>query len=248
MTLIAAFRYRDGLILGSDSQETRGAPGRRLARPTQKVYVPRPGFLLAWAGPQNVAQGFALRLARTRISPSADRLDVEARLKAILANLRKDESIEERSDYVELFLAWFSRAEGKPLALRLFSGGATEWIDSWSFGGAKFGIENASFAMGTLRYIDLGVLTLDHAKVVALKVLRDAIATAAEGIGGRVQMGPVQKRGVQRMEETDMQGLEDTVNLWESRCAELLLGATPPPSATDTPNRGVGPPGRGTSR
>jgi hypothetical protein len=243
MTLIAAFRYRDGLILGSDSQETRGAPGRRLARPTQKVYVPRPGFLLAWAGPQNVAQGFALRLARARISPSADRLEIEARLKAILGNLRKDESIEERSDHIELLLAWWSRKESKPLALRLFSGGATEWVDSWAFAGARIGVENASFAMGTLRYIDLGVLTLDHAQVVALKVLRDVIATTAEGIGGRVQMGTVQKDSVQRIEEADMRGQEDTVNLWESRCAELLLGATSTPSASATPDRGVRPPG-----
>ena len=158
MTLIAAFRHRDGLILGSDSQETRGELGRRLARPTQKVYVPCRGFLLAWAGPQNVAQGFALRLARTRISPSADRLDIEGRLKTILADLRKDESIKERSDVIELFLAWWSRPENKPLALRLFSGGATEWVDSWAFAGAKIGVENASFAMGALRYLDLGAL------------------------------------------------------------------------------------------
>lgn len=56
MTLIAALLCSDGLILGSDSQETRGARGHRLARSTQKVYEPRPGFLLAWAGPQDVAQ------------------------------------------------------------------------------------------------------------------------------------------------------------------------------------------------
>jgi 20S proteasome alpha/beta subunit len=74
MTLIAAFRCRDGLILGSDSQETRGAEGRRLARSTQKVYLLNHGFLLAWAGSQDVAQGFILRLARAKgLSPSADR-------------------------------------------------------------------------------------------------------------------------------------------------------------------------------
>jgi hypothetical protein len=56
-------------------------------------------------------------------------------------------------------------------------------------------------------------------------------------------MGTVQKSGVQRMEEADMRGLDDTGNPWESRCVELLLGATPPPSATATPDRGVGPPG-----
>ncbi len=140
MTLIAAFRCRDGLILGSDSQETRGAEGRRLARSTQKVYVPRPGFLLAWAGPQDVAQGFILRLARAKgLSPSTDRLDTKARLHAILAELREDSSIKERSDYIELLIAWWSQAEKKPVALHIFSGGAGEWVGAWAFAGARLG-------------------------------------------------------------------------------------------------------------
>lgn len=148
MTLIAALRCRDGLILGSDSQETRGIKGRRLARPTQKVYVPRPGFLLAWAGPQDVAQGFILRLVRAKgLSPHADRLEIKARIHAILAELREDSSIEERSDHVELLIAWFSQAEKKPVALHIFSGGAGEWVGPWAFGGVRLAVESASFAI-----------------------------------------------------------------------------------------------------
>ena len=69
MTLIAALRCRDGVIVGSDSQETRGARGRRIARLAQKVYEPRPGFLLAWAGTQDVAQSFGLHLRDEELSP-----------------------------------------------------------------------------------------------------------------------------------------------------------------------------------
>jgi hypothetical protein len=243
MTLIAAFRCRDGLILGSDSQETRGAEGRRLARFTQKVYLLHPGFLLAWAGPQDVAQGFILRLARAKgLSPNADRLDIKARLHAILAELREDSSIEERSDHVELLIAWWSPAEKKPVALHIFSGGAGEWVPAWDFGGARLGIESASFAISGMRYLDPATLILEQAKIVALKVLRDTIETTAEGIGGRVQMGTIQKSDLRIVEETDMLGLYDAVDLWESQCAELLIGATSPPSASDTPDRGVGSP------
>ena len=154
MTLIAAFRCRDGLILGSDSQETRGAQGRRLARSTQKVYLLHPGFLLAWAGSQDVAQGFILRLARAKgLSLSADRLEIKARLHAMLAELREDPSIEERSDHVELLIAWWSQAEKKIVALHIFSGGAGEWVGPWEFGGAKLGVERASFAIGGMRHL-----------------------------------------------------------------------------------------------
>lgn len=243
MTLIAALRCRDGLILGSDSQETRGARGRRLARSTQKVYEPRPGFLLAWAGAQDVAQGFVLRLARARgVSPGIDRLELKTRLHAILTSLRDDPSIEARSDNVELLIAWWSRQENKPVALHLLSGGASEWVSAWAFGGLPLGVENATFAVGVMRYIDPGTLTLEQAKIVALKVLRDTIEASVEGIGGRVQMGTVQERGLQVIKDADMRGLHDTVDLWEAQCAELLLGSTAPPSASVTPDRGVRPP------
>jgi 20S proteasome alpha/beta subunit len=241
MTLIAALRCSDGLILGSDSQETRGARGHRLARSTQKVYEPRPGFLLAWAGPQDVAQGFTLRLARAkRLSPSTDRLEIKARLHAILAELREDSTIEARSDHVELLIAWWSRSEGKHVALHLFSGGAGEWVVTWAFGGMELGIESATFASSTLRYIDPTTLTLEQAKIVVLKVLRDAIDTTVEGIGGQIQLGTIQKSGVRVLNKTDVRGLHDTVNLWESQCAELLPGAVTRPPTGHTLDRGVG--------
>lgn len=244
MTLIAAVRCRDGLILGSDSQETRGERGRRLARSTQKIYEPRPGFLLAWAGAQDVAQGFALRLERARgVSPVADRLDVKQRLHAILADLRTDPSIEGRSDHIELLVGWWYRRENKPVALRLLSGGAGEWVSGWEFGGLALGVERASFAVSAMRYIDPTSLDLEQAKVVAFKVLRDTIATSVEGIGGGVQMGVVRARGTEMTSEADMRALSDTVDLWEARCAELLLGGTAAaPAASETPDRGVRPP------
>jgi 20S proteasome alpha/beta subunit len=244
MTLIAALRCRDGVILGSDSQETRGGRGRRIARPAQKVYEPRSGFLLAWAGAQDAAQGFALRFARARgVSPNTDRLEVKRRLHEILAEVREDPSVEGRSDNVEFLIAWWSRRENKPVALHLFSGGASEWIAAWAFGGITLGVEGATFAVGAMRYINPGTLTLEQAKVVTLKVLRDTIEASVEGIGGRVQMATAQKSGLQVIEDTDMRGLHNTVDLWEAQCAELLPGSTAPPSASETPDRGVRPPG-----
>lgn len=102
MTLIAAFRCRDGVILCSDSQQTRGASGRRLARKARKIYAPRSDLILSAAGAQDVAQEFALRLQRARgISSTADRLQVKARLQALLDALRQDPHLAGRSDHVE---------------------------------------------------------------------------------------------------------------------------------------------------
>jgi len=199
--------------------------------------------LLAAAGAQDAAQGFALRLARASgLSPGVDRLETKARLHAILDEVRTDPSVEGRSDYVEFLIAWWSRTEAKPIALHLLSGGAGEWVEAWAFGGTPLGVESASFAMSAMRYIDPGELKLEQAKVVALKVVRDTIETGVEGIGGRVQMGAVLKGEVQSIADADMRVLHDTVDLWEAQCAELLIGTTEPPSASDTPDRGVRPP------
>jgi hypothetical protein len=89
-----------------------------------------------------------------------------------------------------------------------------------------------------MRYINPGALTIEQAKVVALKVLRDTIEASVEGIGGRVQLATVEKTGLEVIDDTDMRVLHDTVDLWEAQCAELLLGSPEPPSASDTQDRG----------
>jgi hypothetical protein len=141
-----------------------------------------------------------------------------------LRGLREDPGIEGRSDHVEFLLAWWPRQAHKPVALHLFSAGAAEWVDSWAFGGMAMGTEIASFAVGTMRHIDPARLTLEEAKLVALKVLRDTIETSVEGIGGDVQMGTVGRDGVGVIEAADLRRLHDAVDLWEARCAELLRG------------------------
>lgn len=111
----------------------------------------------------------------------------------------------------------------------------------------ELSVESATFASSTLRYIDPTTLTLEQAKIVVLKVLRDAIDTTVEGIDGQIQLGTIQKSGVRVLNKTDVRGLHDTVNLWESQCAELLPGAVTRPPTGDTLDRGVGLPSWATS-
>jgi hypothetical protein len=203
MTLIAALRCGDGVILGSDSQETRGMPGRRLGRRTRKVYVAREGFLFGWAGAQDVAQAFALRLVRASgLSAGDDRLEVRRRLHGILAELRIDPGIEGRSNHLEVLVAWWARRENRPVALHMLSGGATEWVSGWA---------------------DPGGVGLEAGKVLALKVIRDTIEGTVEGVGGGVQMGVLRESGPRLLNERELRALHDAVDLWEASCRELLI-------------------------
>jgi hypothetical protein len=193
---------------------------------------------LAAAGAQDVAQEFSLRLQRARgLAPTGDRLELKSRLQGLLLGLREDPSIESRSDHVEFLLAWWPRQAREPVALHLLSAGAAEWVDGWAFGGIVLGTEIASFAVSTMRYIDPAGLTLEQAKLLALKVLRDTIETSVEGIGGSVQIGTVGRDRVGVIDAAEMRRLHDAVDLWEARCAELLRGAGAMSSASDAPVR-----------
>jgi hypothetical protein len=225
MTLIVALRCGEGVILGSDSQETRGTAGRRLGRATRKIYVARDGFLVAWAGAQDVAQAFVLQVRRAEeLSAGDDRLEVRRRLHEILAALRSDPAIAGRSDHLEVLVAWWSRPESRPVALHMLSGGASEWVSGWAFGGVALGVERASFATGGLGYADPGAMGLEPGKVLALKVIRDTIQGTVEGVGGNVQMGVVGGSYARLLAERDLRALDDAVDLWEARCRELLCG------------------------
>jgi hypothetical protein len=132
--------------------------------------------------------------------------------------------------------------ESKPVALHLLSGGRGVWVETWAFGGLERGIDNASFAVGSMRHIDPTQLSLEQAKIVALKMLRDVIETNVEGIGGTVQLGTIGQSGAHVVSDSERRGLDDTVDLWEAQCAELLTGVGVSPSASAIPDRGVRPP------
>ena len=54
-----------------------------------KIYVPRDGFLLGWAGWASVAQAFALEFERASdLSTSLDRVEIKTRLEGLIADIR----------------------------------------------------------------------------------------------------------------------------------------------------------------
>jgi hypothetical protein len=180
-------------------------------------------LLIAAAGVQDVAQEFSLRVQRSRdLTLDVDRLELKSQFQELLRALREDPGIEGRSDHVEFLLAWWPRRARDPVALHLLSAGAAEWVEGWAFAGLPLATEIASFATSTMRYLDPATLTLEQAQLLALKVLRDTLETGVEGIGGGVQMGAVGRRGVGVIDAAEMAGLHDAVNLWETRCAQLL--------------------------
>lgn len=242
MTLIGALRCQDGTILASDSRQSRGAPGNRVARSMQKVMKPRPGFVLAAAGPQDVTQELALRIQRSDITTNVDRLAIKRQLIALLNEITKTDGLEGASDHIEFILAWWSKPDKKPVALHVYSGGRAEFVEGWAFGGVLKGVDGANFVANSLNYVsDPSELTVESAKALLLKVMRDTIESTVDEIGGAVQMGVVEKGHADLVNEAGLRIVTDALGLWESQSAELLVGGKTPAEG-DTPDRGVRPP------
>jgi hypothetical protein len=240
MTLISALRSREGFVLTSDSRETRGPSQARLARNVKKIYVPREGFLLAWAGFETVAQAFTLAMERADgLSTSLDRVEIKRRLEALIAEIRANGG----TDMGEWIVAWWSKPDDRPVAVRLFSGRTGKWIDTWEFGDDARPQEIAHVVAEAIRFVPRTSLTLEQAKLLALKVMRDTIHIGVESIGGEVQLAAVTRDGIEFATGAVLRSLNDTLGAWEEQAAALLPGAVPVPAQTTTPDRGVRLPG-----
>lgn len=239
MTVISALRCPEGAVLTSDSREIRGAAGDRLASDVAKIYEPRSGFLVAWAGFADVAQAFALRMQRARdLTPARDRLDLQQRFDALMNQVRE----QGKTDYAEWLIAWWCEPEDKAVTLHLRAGGRSDWVSDRRCAGDQEPTRIAHVVGQALRFMPPERLTLEQAKLVALKTMRDTLAVGVESIGGEAQLGSVSRSAVEVLTSADLEPLHDTIDVWEERAAELLLGSATVPADSTTPDRGVRPP------
>ena len=159
MTILVGARNRRALVLGADSQESN-----QVARvSTQKLWMPRPGLVLAWAGWKDVAQALYLSLREDPLDLSSPRSKIANEARERFRAVRSDPDIEHRSDGNEFLLGWFCRAESMPVALHLRMQGSSGWIERWQYAGNQSAIHTANAAQSCLNYISTENLPAEQA-------------------------------------------------------------------------------------
>jgi 20S proteasome alpha/beta subunit len=89
----------------------------------------------------------------------------------------------------------------------------------------------ADFAMVSIAHLGAPALSLEQAKMVALKAIADAIDVAAVYLGPPIQMSVVTATGVREVPRAEIDGaLSDSVDAWKARQRETL-GPLAPPAA-----------------
>ncbi len=226
MTLVLAIRCREGVVLASDSQATTDAAGQPTRQPVRKLFDV--GARIAWgaAGSVGLQQALGERLEHERGRVMGEEDPRTALVDAVIP-------IQQRAlrDFVPhpgaqppdlaCVFCWVEPGG----AARIFSVPRTGSDHQLHDGHAAVGTGDifADFAMVSIAHLGTPDLSLEQAKMVALKAIRDAIDVAAVYLGLPIQMTVVTAAGVLEVPKTEIEGgLSDSVDAWKVRQRETL--------------------------
>jgi len=235
LTLVIAIRCSDGAVIASDSRRTR-EPGS-IGTECTKVFSARGAMTWGWSGSEGMAQEFTLRLMRKAASP----LNREAGTRALagaISELRRD--LGDGMDAFTALVAWRPPGYSSGAVVRkVFSGTQSVFVEDFDAIGFAKARDLASFALSSMRFVDLRGIEVEQAKIVAYKVMNDVISVDLETVGGAVQMASIDSAGADVLDAQEIEAIRDAVAVWEARSRAALGVPERVPAQSDQPERGV---------
>jgi len=197
MTLVLALECADGLVLASDSQGTFSTTGQPTKMEVDKLFVPWSN--VAWAGSGSVG---VIQLVRDHLQQKfSDTFGFQNKQPA---TIQRDLVNEVVGVLRPFFTNNFLNIPGQPFPQTSFLFcGHTPWgsfifeiepnlvrTDHGPIGYAAIGSGDIFpyFALASIKHYNVRNLTLQRAKMVAHRIVDDAINVAAMGLGPPVQM------------------------------------------------------------
>ena len=231
MTLVLAIRCRDGVVLASDGQATSEAAGQPTRQPQRKLFDL--GGRIAWgaSGSVGLQQALAEELAarERRLAGAED--PRETLVEAVIPIQQR--ALEQYVPHpgtqppdLACICCWCGAGGG-----RIFSVPRTGGDHQLHERHAAVGTGDifADFAMASVAHLGTPDLSLEQAKMVALKAIDDAISVAAVYLGPPIQMVVVTGEGVVAVPRAEIEGaLSDSVDAWKVRQRETLGPLAPP--------------------
>jgi 20S proteasome alpha/beta subunit len=242
VTLIVALECRDGLVLASESQSTLMTQGQLTKAVATKLSI-LAGIMWAGSGPIGVIQRAEYELEKQsgNISsefrkggePGAKELHKYVNAVQRQAALEAMPSAGQAFDTAFLF-AGYSR-DG-PFILECDQKGGRQWQHPFHFAAIGSGDIFAVHAWRSVAHYDIANLSLAQAEALGYRTIQDAVATAAFGLGGQVQMCIATKAdGPRHMDKTEVDAIDDAVKLWKQREVEALGALAPTPAEAGEP-------------
>lgn len=242
MTLVLALHSTEGIVLASDSQVTFTTSGQHVRSDMHKIQCPWKN--VAWARPGTSASSSEWRKVTTGSSRGLTHSPEEVR--PTLSKQLTDEvthvlrplvveqylNVPDRPWNTDFLFAGF--AQGNPFIVTV----ETNLVDTDHMPTGFCAIGSGDiFAYAGLSHFEVRERSLLEAKLIAHRVLSDAIKVAAFGLSGPVEMIELALEGDglhcdgKKLDEADVKEIEDTVEAWKLGEAGFLtefIGAPPP--------------------
>jgi 20S proteasome alpha/beta subunit len=225
MTLILVLPTRDGIVMASDGQVTAG-----MVRTTgQKILRLNDRCLWAASGELALIQRVEERL---KILPSNDSLQqLRDRICEIVKqcvtellqlDFRTAFLLQNPKALLELHPGDFVFAECTPVpaVLHVLLNGTPEWIASRPFASGSGGL----FAYALLQKYQGLDLNMEQGALLAYKVLEEAIAVGAYGLGPPIDIWKISNSGVKQLNGSEKAALEDASRTLREGEIQLLMG------------------------
>jgi 20S proteasome alpha/beta subunit len=225
MTLILVLPTRDGIVMASDGQVTAG-----MVRTTgQKIWRLNDRCLWAASGELALIQRVEERL---KILPSNDSLQqlrdkiCEIVKQCVTELLRLDFRTDFLPSDPDLLLKLhpgdfvFAEYEPSPAVLHVLVNGTPEWIASQPFPSGSGDL----FAYALLQKYQGLDLNMEKGALLAYKVLEEAIAVGAYGLGPPIDVWKISNSGVKQLNGSEKAALEDASRTLREGEIQLLMG------------------------
>ena len=224
MTLILGLAAMDGIVLASDGQLTSG----EVRSPGRKIFPLNDRILWAGAGELSLIQRLQERLTGLPLdTPLANLRDqIGEYIKECVSELlqmdfRAQFVSAEQDHLVQLHLADFIFAEfsSKPELLHINVFGSPEWMTDRPFVAGNGDL----FAYALLSKYQKQRLLLKQASLLAYKVIDEAIAVGAYGLGGPIDLWQISAAGLKNLGGAEFKTLAGQAKRLRKLEIELLL-------------------------
>jgi proteasome beta subunit len=225
MTLILGLAAVDGIVLASDGQLTSG----EVRSPGKKIFPLNDKILWAGAGELSLIQRFQERLAVLPLdTPLANLRDqigefIKDCVSELLAmDFRSQFLALDQDRLVQLHLADFIFAEytKKPELLHINVFGSPEWMADRPFVAGNGDL----FAYALLSKYQKQRLKLHQASLLAYKVIDEAIAVGAYGLGGPIDLWQISATGLKNFTAAELKTLAGQAQRLRKLEIDLLQG------------------------
>jgi len=235
MTLIIALACRDGIVMASDGQATGGSAGGPIRMPIQKIYPINDHVLFGASGSVGTIQ--RIRAVILSLSQELNKewdFDLMEKVRTSLFGVYKNEINRHRAFYqgtpmedirrapvADVLLCNFLRKgdNEQKIIWHIAYDCSDEMEDEIGYGCTGNG---DVFAHTLLKNYPVKELDVEKGKVVAYRVIKEAIEIGAYGLGEPIDIWTITKEECRQLSKEELMGLEDTYSLWKEMERELF--------------------------